>query len=91
MPPAFDVNHYCRYRYCVTSTANNIVLNFKQVGLLLIYEMRKDDNVSISDAMGPPNVLYHAPKVCLRYFRGGGFDLGEKPRSGRPVAVDEKC
>ena len=76
--------------------AEEIVLDSKQVRLLLLYEFRKknssarDATKNICDAMAPSTVSYDTAKVWFRKFKNGDFDLTDKPRSGRPVEVDQE-
>ncbi|VDO90894.1 unnamed protein product [Heligmosomoides polygyrus] len=74
--------------------AESIVVNCKQVRLLLLYELEKRCNAkvavdNISGTMSPTTLSHYTAKVWFRKFKNGDFCFEDQPRSGKPVAVNE--
>ncbi|VDO83273.1 unnamed protein product [Heligmosomoides polygyrus] len=81
--------------YFVTTTAEEIVLDCRQVRLLLLDEFKKQSSARAAmdnacGTMGPTIVSYDTAKVWFQKFKNGHFCLEDQPRFRRPVAVKEE-
>ncbi|VDO66685.1 unnamed protein product [Heligmosomoides polygyrus] len=79
--------------------AEKIFLGCKQVRLLLLHELKKQNSAGVAvgniyGMIGPlsttTTVSYDAVGVWFRQLKNGDFCFEDQPRSGRPVAVNEK-
>ncbi|VDP00691.1 unnamed protein product [Heligmosomoides polygyrus] len=72
-----------------------MVLDCKQVRLLLLYEFKKQSSTRvvmdhICGTMGPTTVSYDTAKVWFRKFKNGDFCSEDQPLSGRSIAVNDE-
>ncbi|VDP49104.1 unnamed protein product [Heligmosomoides polygyrus] len=69
--------------------AEKIVLDCKQVRLLLLYEFKKQSSARAAVNRNVGSYYGLLPQVWFRKFKNGSFCLEDPPRFGRPVAANE--